>query len=491
MTGGAASVRRTPARPVSASGRIWWILARYALVLLVAVLGAPLAAAAPASAHPLGNFTVNRYARLEPSLGQLHVRYVLDLAEVPTLADAPAIGADPRAYAAARADQVERALRVRVDGAPLRLRRGEVRLSQPPGEGALATTRVEFNLRAALPGAAGTAHRVEFADDGEPDRPGWREIAVLPRGGARVEGGAATGDVSDELRAYPPEREASPMDVRRVAFTVVLGPAGAPPPPLGESPTRPAADSSLAGLVAEPLRTPWALAFALAVAFGIGVGHAFGPGHGKTVMAAYLMGGGAGIRHAAGVGVAVSVMHTVSVVGLGVVLLSVGWAARPERVFPWLSLAAGLAVLAVGVGLCRRRFGAGHTHHHGHGNADHGAHGHGHGHAHPAPLSWRGLLALGGSGGLYPSPSALVLLLSAVTLGRTGVGLALVGAFSLGLAATLTGVGVLLVAGRDAVSRHRLTRPLLGWLPRVGALVLVALGALLTAQAALRVAPFI
>ena len=244
---------------------------------------------------------------------------------------------------------------------------------------------------------------------------------------------------------------------------------------------------------------------ALGLALVVGAAHALAPGHGKSIAAAYLVGERGRRRDAAYVGVAVAGMHTVSVAVLGLVAYATARSVGMARAERWLALVAGLLVLAVGAWLTRRRLTEWRTrttpHVHGPDEPPH-THdgdasdatrlGHGHDHVHELPedvppLSARGLAAIAASGGLLPSPSALVALLAAVAAGNVLFGLALVGAFSVGLAAAITAFGFAALWGRDVLrgrfdQRGRLTRAL----PLVGALAVLAGGLYLTVRALLR-----
>ena len=162
-------------------------------------------------------------------------------------------------------------------------------------------------------------------------------------------------------------------------------------------------------------------------------------------------------------GATVTVTHTAGVFALGFVTLLLSRFVVPEQLYPWLTLASGLLVVAVGLGVLRQRMrGAGSGHHHhdgeGHHHHDHG-HGHGHHHDHDGTMSSRGILGVGIAAGLLPCPSALVVLLSAIALHRVGFGMALIVAFSVGLAATITAIGLIAVLARRAFSRVRLDGP--------------------------------
>lgn len=273
---------------------------------------------------------------------------------------------------------------------------------------------------------------------------------------------------SNELRSYPAEMLASPLEERKAELSWV---AGSPPPGVSVLRTRngrPTVTSRdrLAELIAVKEVTPTVALLGLLLACVLGAAHALSPGHGKTVVGAYLVGSRGTPRHAAFLGLTVTITHTAGVFALGTITLFASRYVLPERLFPILSLVSGALVAFIGLNLFLRRLGialggaSGHEHtHDGHDHLDDAqTHTHSHGgrpHSHLPPgskgegVTWRSLLALGISGGLLPCPSALVVLLSAVALHRVGYGLLLVLAFSVGLAGTLTGVGLSFVyAGR-------------------------------------------
>jgi ABC-type nickel/cobalt efflux system permease component RcnA len=225
---------------------------------------------------------------------------------------------------------------------------------------------------------------------------------------------------------------------------------------------------------------------ALGLAVVLGAIHALAPGHGKTVMAAYLVGQRGSMRQAALIGVTVTATHTAGVLALGLAL-SASALVAPERLYPWLGLASGVLLASIGVGLLRRALrNRGHHHHH--------HHGHHHDHSPAAdlpPIRTRALVAMGFAGGMVPSPSALVVLLGAMALGRAWFGVVLVVAYGLGMAATLTGAGVLLLRARGALDRGRgrfqsFTR-IAGALPLATSSVIVALGVALAARGAVAI----
>ena len=304
---------------------------------------------------------------------------------------------------------------------------------------------------------------VSYTDRNFPDAIGWREVTAIGDGvtlsGSLVPAVSRTARLTD----YP-DGELSP-GVRATRLSVVAGgPGVAELPEPGstdpvDSSTIGARDGGLlASLVGRDELTPLLIGAMLLIALGVGALHALGPGHGKTLIGAYLVGAGGTVRHAVGVGAAVSVMHTASVLILGLVVLSAERLFAPERVYPVLGLASGLIALGLGSALLVSRI-----HSATHGTAPARAPGparprsRGRGGA-PAAVSRRGLVALAFSGGILPSPSALVVLLASVSLGRTALGLVFIAAFSAGLAVALVGVGVLTLRARDLAER-RLTRP--------------------------------
>ena len=228
----------------------------------------------------------------------------------------------------------------------------------------------------------------------------------------------------------------------------------------------------------------------LLAAFGWGAVHALSPGHGKAMVAAYLVGTRGTARHALALGLTVTITHTIGVFALGAVALALSAYVLPEQLYPWLNLASGLLVLGVGASVVRGRVRRARTpaseHHHHHRDHDHHhEHGHDHHHHDHADLRPRALLAMGASAGLIPCPSALVVLLGAVAQHQIGLGMVLIVAFSAGLAATLTGLGLLVVAAGRVSTRLSGARAgrVLTVLPALSALAIVAVGLALTAQA--------
>jgi nickel/cobalt transporter (NicO) family protein len=208
----------------------------------------------------------------------------------------------------------------------------------------------------------------------------------------------------------------------------------------------------------------------LLAAFGWGALHALSPGHGKAMVAAYLVGTRGRPRHAVALGAIVTVTHTIGVFALGLVTLALSQYVLPEDLYPWLTLASGLLVVAVGAGVLLSRMRAArapHAHHHHH---DH-------------DVSWKGVVGMGASAGLIPCPSALVVLLGAIAQHEVGLGLVLIVAFSFGLAATLTALGLAVVYAGRLTTRLHVPARVVTALPAVSAGVIVVVGCVLTAGA--------
>jgi nickel/cobalt transporter (NicO) family protein len=257
----------------------------------------------------------------------------------------------------------------------------------------------------------------------------------------------------------------------------------------------------LTRLLHQQALTPWMIAVAIGIAFALGAAHALTPGHGKTIVAAYLVGSRGTLKHAAFLGGMVTLTHTITVFLLGLATLFLFQYVVPQKVTQVLGAISGLSIVAIGGWMLYKRLrGAGHAHSHDHDHGhdhDHDHHHHDHDHAHvhdhphshgpgghthvPDEMSWSGLAALGASGGLVPCESALVLLLTAIALRRVGLGLVLLVAFSLGLALVLMGIGVLVIYAKNLLpgggdSGNAFFR----WVPVASAAVVMVLGMVMT-----------
>jgi ABC-type nickel/cobalt efflux system permease component RcnA len=476
----------------------------------VALLAAAAALAAPAvaSAHPLGNFTTNRYAEVVASGDRAYVRYVLDLAEIPTVQARPTVerlGRD--AYAAELSGRIARDVSLTVDGErrPLRMLGRSLRFL--PGAAGLRTTRLEIVYDA---GAVEPSRpvRIGYADSGFAGRLGWTEVVVRATRGATLTASTAPRtSVSGALRRYPRSLLRSPLDVTRATASVSAGSVeGAPPRIDGRAvaiPDRGAgvSETGFASLIQKDDLSPGLIFVSLVLALFWGAAHALTPGHGKAIVAAYMVGTRGSARHAFLLGGIVTVTHTIGVFALGLVTLALSEFVVPEQLYPWLNLVSALLVVGVGLAVLRAR-GAGwlrgrHGHAHGHTHHDHHHHhhhhghhhqhehedGHGHSHIPPTGSGLRGLVAVGISGGILPCPTALVVLLAAISLHRVGYGLLLIVAFSVGLAGVVTAIGLLAVGSRRLFDRVDLDRGLVRALPAVSAVVIVLLGVAMTVRA--------
>jgi nickel/cobalt transporter (NicO) family protein len=486
------------------------MMKRWILPLLVAIGVVIAGAPERAEAHPLGNFTVNQYSRLEIGRDTLSMRYLVDMAEIPAFQERQAIdtnsdgqidNAEQASYLAKQIPALLKGLHLAVHGRPAELQPVAQALSFPDGQGGLPTLRIQLDLAAPI-GDATQPIAIDYRDDNFAERIGWREIVIRPGEGVTLKDASVPAqDQSDELRTYPQDMLSSPLNVREAHASAALGPVGPGAASGTTNATLPAnarVPDQFANLIATRELTLPAIALGLLLALLLGAGHALTPGHGKTIVAAYLVGARGTARHAVFLGLTTTITHTAGVFAVGFVTLWISNYILPEQLYPWLEFISGVLVVIIGVMLFRSRLiglfhgrtkgegrrtneyfhdhdhsqvqGHSHDHDHTHGDQghahsheshDHDAHEHGHSHNHGPqghshmppgangkPVTWRSLLALGISGGLLPCPSALVVLLSAIALHRVAFGMLLIVAFSVGLAAVLTGIGLLLVYAR-------------------------------------------
>ena len=491
-------------------------------LLVAALLGAlviGVGGPAGAAAHPLGNFTVNLYSRLDLYWDVIRIRYVLDMAEIPTFQEMSAIDTDgdgeiseaeKRRYVTEKTDELRERLHLLVDGSRSRLEVLSRQLSFLPGQGGLDTMRLSVTLEAPT---GDSELAIDYRDDNYARRLGWREVVVRPAQGVRlIAGTPPTEDVTNELRTYPDDRLSSPLNVLAVsfAFDPTAGALAPAMPTTTADSTAGGTENAFVSLIAiDDLSLPVVL-IALLAAMGFGAVHALEPGHGKTLVGAYFVGVSGTARDAISLGLIIAVTHTFGVFVIGLVTLYGSSFIVPERLYPWLSLGSGLLVASLGLRLLLPRLGVrlrvrvpglGHGHSH---------HGHWHEHAHSLPHAtasgagsgapWRSLIALGLADGLVPSPSTLVVLLAAISLHRVDLGLLLIAAFSVGLAGVLTLVSLCMVYARRLAQllsssagtlRHRMyLRPLVGaalpvarLVPAGSAVVLLTVGLFLAVRA--------
>ncbi len=496
-----AAPRRARAGRRGRAGRSRRVAVRRLLLAAVVVVAAVATAAPTASAHPLGNFSTNHLVRVRISPDRVDLRYVLDQAEIPTFQQR---GLDEDALRARTVAEVRRGLTVRVNGRSVAWRMvGTPRLAHPPGQGGLPLTRLELTARVAADGA----RAVTVRDATFPGRVGWKTIVVVPGRGTAVRSSVPATDPTDGLRRYPRDLLASPADTRSATFSVSSGTGTVTAPDAdattGATTTNRPGDG-FTGVFERVLTGHGAFVVLLLAAFAWGAIHALSPGHGKAMVAAYLVGTRGTARHAALLGLTVTVTHTAGVFALGVVTLAASAYVLPERLYPWLNLASGLLVLGVGAAVLRsrvrwararrrRQAGARAKPEHPHGHRHHHAHAHDHAHSHatghagrearPDRPTTRSLVALGASAGLLPCPSALVVLLAAIAQHQIALGLLLIVVFSTGLAATLTALGLLVVGMRSIGSRLPVPAGAVAALPALSTLLIVGLGVALTIRA--------
>ncbi|MGW7619135.1 HoxN/HupN/NixA family nickel/cobalt transporter [Streptomyces antimycoticus] len=457
----------------------WRLTAAGVLLAAVALVALPTGSA---EAHPLGNFTVNRYDGLVVTPGTLRVDHVEDLAEIPSAQAKPEIdrdgddalsGRELDAWAARRCASAAKGARLTVDGRRVPVRDGRARARQRPGQAALPTLRVECRLTAAL--GHGERATVAYRPRDIGTGPGWREVTAQGDRMTLADADVPKTSASHRLTRYPAGQLSSPRDQRSAALRVTSGgPALAATAvsgrddAVGSSVLPRGVDRWTQALTSMVARHDITLGFALtafATAVLLGAMHALAPGHGKTMMAAAAAAGGRGaLRDVLALGASVTVTHTLGVFALGL-LVTAGSAAAPS-VISWLGIASGVLVAVAGAGLLRKALrrhrqarahhhghdhGHDHTHGHDHGPAhththDHGHththdHGDGHTHTHEVRPTLRGTLLLGFAGGMVPSPSAVIVLVGAAALGQAWFGFVLVVAYGLGLALTLTLAG--------------------------------------------------
>ena len=512
-------------------------------------------------AHPLGNFSISHYTGIQMAQDSIELHYVLDMAEIPTFQELQDTGLTPEAehpsvhgYLAQKTEALKAGLLLEINEQRLTLQVVSSEILFPPGAGGLPTLKLGIVYRTPLdPAPADPLYSLHYRDSNFPGRAGWQEIIARTGAGITlIRSSVPDTDRSRALTDYPTDLLNSPpqvleaqvlfrQDTSPVAVAAIGAPASLTPPfppasgvsqQLLPSPTQPlqankqvTPRNAFTELVTTPQLSLGIICLALTGAVGLGAFHALEPGHGKTVVAAYLVGTRGTARHALSLGLIVTATHTAGVYLLGVVTLYASRYVVPERLYPWLGLLSGLIIAGVGCALFLRRYAGGETTHtHGHTHAAghthaHGptyayTHGHTHGHTHTHPhshrhdvapdpalvhasgthhhhhsqpaetVSFRELLALGVTGGIVPCPAALVVLLSAIALQRIGFGLLLIIAFSVGLATVLIAIGLLMVYARRFMSRFQgegllITR----WLPLTSAATITVLGIVMVTQA--------
>jgi ABC-type nickel/cobalt efflux system permease component RcnA len=452
--------------------------------------------------------------------------------------------ADPsvKRFVESRGQEFARGLTLMLDGKRLPLKLLTSQVIFPPGAGGLPTMKMGFvyqanpdRLSQPLTSAedqhpASPCHpdrsvaqwrdlqssppcTLQYVDNNYPGHAGWKEIIAVPNAGVNfITTSAPRNDRSAELTNYPtdllnsppqdlsatlqfhfPAMPAPPARANRVAPTVRAAAAAPPmaaPAPGATPPLRLQANqqatprNAFTELITTRSLSLWFLITAAFIAFGLGALHALEPGHGKTIVAAYLVGSRGTARHALLLGVIVTASHTAGVFALGAITLYASRYIVPEQLYPWLGVFSGLTIAGLGGYMFLRRWsGLDLDHSHTSGQL--------HGHWFSSrkqdspeskppgkPISLYQLFALGITGGIIPCPAALVVLLSAFALHRIGLGFFLIIAFSLGLAAVLISFGMLMVYGRRFMARLQMNGPLTTrWLPVASAAFMTVLGA--------------
>ena len=532
-----------------------------------------------AMAHPLGNFSVSHYSAIRVGKEAVELRYVIDMAEIPTFQEIQESGFMPKAedpsveaYVMRKSELLRDGLTLEINGQSLPLQVESKEIIFPPGAGGLPTMKIGILFKAKLGGdAKNRGHQLNYRDGNFPDRAGWKEIIAIAAPGAGILNSSVPEvDRSSQLNNYPTDLLNSPPQVleAKVAFTTaplrssvatkdgsriheggaekartlnklqmtrsddsrrlsntepVKQPTHKPIIISGViDPDAPRADennpvqlqanrqatprNSFTELMATRQLGVGIVLIALAVAVGLGAFHALEPGHGKTLVAAYLVGSRGTMKHAFLLGLIVTAAHTAGVYLLGGVTLYASRYIVPDRLYPWLGVVSGVMIAGLGAVLLVRRylgkdgFSSHHHHHHTDHPHDpndhhqhhhhHGNHGHSHDHGHTSKndlnqeVSRRELLTLGISGGIVPCPAALVVLLSAVSMQRIGFGLLLIVAFSVGLAAVLITIGLLMVYARQFMSRFQVNgRLTTWWLPLTSSVFIFVFGVALMIQA--------
>ena len=484
------------------------------LSLVVTLVVAAFVLAAPASAHPLGNFTINHLSEIAIGRDRATVRYVLDMAEIPTYQAMREASPDGRlskpqltAWGRSEAATLLPQLALETHGRALPLVLDDVATSTRPGAGGLPTIYLRFDAHATL--AAGD-DAFAYRDGTFAGRLGWHDVVVAPQT-----------EPTRELRAYPTGLLASPRALTAVTIArdaagraVATATPGSDATDGGSVPSSAVRSNQLSDMLARGTSDVPFVLLTFAVAIALGALHALEPGHGKTLLAISLVGARATVKQATILATALTVAHTIGVLLLGVAINVFKGYFVPETIYPWITLVSGVVIAVIGARAIQRQVaqrrpatttvavrterasGHGHAHHaHGHDHDHaHGAHEHDHAglddlaharaHAIPgnAPLTFGGTVWAAMSGGVAPCPAALVVLLAAIALNQVTYGIFVVVAFSFGLAATLTGLGIAVVRGASWLQNRPQFERFVKHGPLVSAVVISTIGAIMVGQ---------
>ena len=370
---------------------------------------------ATAFAHPMGNFSVNHYSKVTIKQGLVEIRYLIDMAEIPTFQeirrfDIAAKADDPSVlrYLERQEQPLKQGLSLESDGEVVQLDTISREVTFADGAGGLPTMKIGFVFRGKLDVSAGS-HRLSYFDNNFPGRAGWKEVVVLGDGVVILDSSAPGTDRSQELTNYSsdalnsppqqlsalvsfrtslsePKRTASAAaliakssnrttrggkntEQRQRRWSDAITSRAITPPNLNAAQPSPSCvvTSTVAPppLAAHTQNTPrsrftelistqgqlsfWVLLSAALIAAGLGALHALEPGHGKTIVAAYLVGSRGTARHAVLLGVVVTAAHTAGVYLLGAVTLYASRYFVPEQLYPWLGAISGLSVAGLGI----------------------------------------------------------------------------------------------------------------------------------------------
>jgi nickel/cobalt exporter len=463
-------------------------------------------------------------------------------------------------YVSTRGMELGRGLVLDINGKQIPLRMVSSGVIFPPGAGGLPTMKMGFVYEAALPSNIDRQQvSLHYADNNYPGHTGWKEIVALASAGSFLRSSVPAKDRSGELSNYPTNLLTSPpqdLDASMVAtfpnatgtvaetqarpvarpasghtgipaanslpvekatgqhaagpaltkpLPAAAGPEVSPPVVVASAPVHLEANrqrtprSKFTELITEQHLSLWFLLTAAFIAVGLGGLHALEPGHGKTIVAAYLVGSKGTARHALLLGLIVTISHTAGVFALGAITLYASRYILPEQLYPWLGAFSGLTIAGLGCYMLLRRL-TGTATDHSHAPGDVAGHwtfwkrSKGTEQVDTAPVpekaspaqtvSLAQLFTLGITGGILPCPAALIVLLSAFALHRIGLGFFLIVAFSVGLAAVLIGFGMLMVYARRFMTHLQIDGPLTKrWLPAASSAFITVLGLILTFQA--------
>jgi nickel/cobalt transporter (NicO) family protein len=471
--------------------------------------------AVAAPAHPLGNFTVNHLSKVRVAPQTIEIRYVLDMAEIPTyqlMREHAANGrmrpAEISQWASAQAATLAPELHLTVDGRPLALHLLDAHARTRPGAGGLPILYLQADYRTTVaPGNA--ARELHFEDATYPGRLGWKDAIAAP----------PQSEPTQELLSYPNALLGSPRNVTSLeaklgagGVVAVVQPSVLAPVDAAPSAVR---SNQLSDMLARGTGDAGFVALTFLVAIFLGALHALEPGHGKTLLAVSLVGARATVKQAAILAAALTVAHTAGVLALGLAINIFKSYFVPEAIYPWITLLSGVAIAIIGARAVQRqlrlRQPLAHVHAHAHAGTrvhEHGhvhhvhphPHSHGHGagahthqhedveharaHAIPgsAPLKFGATVLAAMSGGIAPCPAALVVLLAAVALNQVLYGIFVIVAFSFGLAATLTGLGIAVVRGAGWLRDRPAFERFVQYGPLVSAVVIATIGAIMVGQ---------